>query len=283
MKLLFFITFIIIILFILNYKIFIKNINKNYNYFIKILKNLNNNVNYLNFGYWYGNEMNLTNANENLINYVYKCFNNKNKCLLDIGCGYGEQDFFLNNKYNINIIALDISNKQITYAKNKCKRLKLKKKIKFIQGDAINIPISDNSFKNMLCLESAFHYQSRCVFFKECFRILKKNSELIIADIVLKKENNSFFSNIFINFFKDILNIPDNNLIDTNTYIHQLTEIGFKVETINITNNTFKHYFDFLNKNLQTNNYIYDLLIKIIYKNINKNPFEYIIFKCYKP
>ena len=55
----------------------------------------------------------------------------------------------------------------------------------FIQGNAINIPISDNSFKNILCLESAFHYQPRYVFFKECFRILEKNSELIIADIVL--------------------------------------------------------------------------------------------------
>ena len=108
------------------YKYTVNKFSKNYDNFIKILKNVeNNDLNFMNFGYWDDEYMSLTNANKKLCDFVINQTDIKNNTVLDIGCGYGEQDFYWNDKYKYHIVALDISKKQIDYAKEKAKKLNI--------------------------------------------------------------------------------------------------------------------------------------------------------------
>ena len=275
-------TIILVVLIYFLYKYTINKFSNNYDNFIKILNNVDNNhLNFMNFGYWDDEYMSLTNANKKLCDFVINQTKIKNNKILDIGCGYGEQDFYWNDKYKCDIVALDISKKQIDYGTEKAKKLN-NDSIKFIQGDATNLPFSDKSFKNIICLESAFHYNPRNDFFKESYRVLDNDSELIIADIVLKNNHYGILKSLFINFFKEILSVPNENLITANTYVNNLKECGFEVETINISSKTFKPYFNHFSKNHHFSFYFYDKLVDIIKNNIEHIPFEYYIFKCKK-
>lgn len=274
-------TIIGCILFYLLYKYTINKFSNNYDNFIKILKNVDNNdLNFMNFGYWDDEYMSLTNANKKLCDFVIEQMEIKpdNK-ILDIGCGYGEQDFYWHEKYKYDIVALDISEKQIKHASTKAEN---NKSIKFIQGNATNLPFPDESFKNVICLESAFHYNPRNDFFKESYRVMENDSEIVIADIVLKKNHYGIMKSIFINFFKEILSVPESNLICVNTYVEQLEKAGFEVEKINISSKTFKPYFNHFSKNHHFKFYFYDKLVDIITNNIQHIPFEYYVFKCKK-
>ena len=276
-----FFIIIIVVFFYFVYKYTIHKFSNNYDNFIKILKNVdNNNLNFMNFGYWEDKHMSLTNANKKLCDFVINQTNIKGK-FLDIGCGYGEQDFYWNEKHGHEIIALDISKKQIDYAKAKADKLG-NKSIKFLQGDATSLPFENNSFNNIICLESAFHYNPRVNFFKESYRVLNKDGELIIADIVLKNNHYGILKSAFIHFFKEILSVPDKNLITSNDYANQLKEYGFEVETINISDKTFKPYFNHFSRNHHISFYFYNKLIEIINNNIDYIPFDYCIFKCKK-
>lgn len=269
------------------YNHIIKKFSKNYDNFIKILRKVkDNNLNFMNFGYWDESDMTLTTANKRLCDLVIKTADIKSDKLLDIGCGYGEQDFYWNKKYGYAIDAVDISKKQISYAKNKCKAIN-NANLQFIQGDATDLPFKDKSYNNIVCLESAFHYHPRNDFFDECYRILKDDdSELIIADIVLKNDKFSFTRSLFINFFKELLSVPDDNVITANEYIKNLESAGFEVESINITDKTFKPYFIYFLTNHSASFSLYNkltnILSRIICNNINYVPFEYYIFKCKK-
>lgn len=295
--LLFIIIGLILIYFI--YKIIISFYSKNYDNFIKILRNVkNNNLNYMNFGYWDEDNINLTRANEKLCDYVYNQLSinninnikkiknsNDNNKILDIGCGYGEQDFYWNKKYKCEIIALDISEKQINYAINKAidnNNNNNNKEIKFLTGNACNLPFPNNSFKYIINLESAFNYNPRIEFFKEAYRVLEVGGELIIADIVLANIHYGFLKNLSIKIFKELLNVPNENLITSNQYIYQLKEIGFSVSKKNISDKTFKPYFiNFIN-NLKSSYYFTNKICTIITNNIDEAPFNYYVFKCKK-
>ena len=271
------------IFFYILYNHVIAKFSKNYDNFIKILRNVkDNDMNFMNFGYWDEKDINLTEANRRLCDFVIDKADIKHKKFLDIGCGYGEQDFYWNKKYGYKIDAIDISKKQISYAKNKSK-ITENKHVNFLQGDATDLPFKEKSYHNIICLESAFHYNPRKDFFDESYRILKDNdSELVIADIVLKNKNYGYLQSGFVNFFKELLSVPEDNLIIVDEYVKDLQDSGFEVRKFNITDKTFKPYFTNFIKNHRFSFAIYNKLIQVICNNLDYVPFEYYIFKCKK-
>tara|TARA_A100001011_G_C14064615_1_gene737607 strand:- start:88 stop:801 length:714 start_codon:yes stop_codon:yes gene_type:complete len=236
----------------------------------------------MNFGYWDEKHTNLCDANKNLCDIVFdKCNIKDNKNILDIGCGYGEQDFYWYNKHKCNITAIDISKKQIDYAKETAFNNNIEG-VTFKLGDATDLPFNNNSFDNIICLESAFHYKPRINFFKESYRVLKPDSKMILADILVKKRDYGFFTSLFVHFFKSLLSVPSENLITVDKYVNQLENCGYEVEKINISEYTFKPYFDYFVKNNNMNIFFYKKIANIINNNIENIPLEYYIFVCKK-
>ena len=183
---------ICILFFILSYFIFqyIKANFAGYNRLIKLLKTIKGNyTNFMNFGYWTDDTRTLTEANKNLCDFIINKidFTNINK-ILDIGCGYGAQDFYIFSKINKSILCLDIEEEQIKNFNKEIEKQKLSKHLKAVVGNATNLAFGDHSFDVILNIESAFHYHLRTDFFKEAYRILRPNGKLLITDILINKE-----------------------------------------------------------------------------------------------
>lgn len=245
----------------------------------------NNDKDYMNFGYWETDKITLAEANRRLSDLTISKLKNKKGRTLDVGCGYGEQDIYWGKKYKMDITAIDISKKQINEGKEKAKKEGLKK-VKFVEASATSLPFGDKSYDNIVCLESAFHYKPRTEFFNESYRVLKEESEMVIADLSIRKNMYGIQPSIIISFFKKLLSVPDENLITTDEYIKQLERVGYSVETQNITKQTFKPYFKHFFKNLKMPNTIFSVVFTgvwyFIKNSLNDFPFEYTIYKCKK-
>jgi len=259
----------------------------NYDQLKDVLKCVHgNDKDYMNFGYWNNDKMNLEEANTELSDKLINALSDKGGKTLDVGCGYGEQDIYWSGKYKMDITAIDISEKQINVAKDRVRKHKIKN-LKFKKASATSLPFDDNSYDNIVCLESAFHYEPRVKFFEEANRVLKEGREMAIADITIKSNMYGIRPSVLISFFKRLLSIPDENLITKGDYVKQLEEIGYEVETIDITKKTFEPYFNYFYKNLKLPNmflnFVFHSLVKtLILPCLKDFPLDYTIYKCKK-
>jgi cyclopropane fatty-acyl-phospholipid synthase-like methyltransferase len=238
----------------------------------------------MNYGLWDKKNNNLKKANINLINFIFDKTNLKNKSnmdILDVGCGYGEQDLLWSKKLNDTnkIIAIDISKSQINYAKSKNNEM-----VKFKVCDAllINKKFNNTTFDVIISLESAFHYINRCKFFDNVKSLLKPNGKFIITDIMLKNSYKpTLTSVVFINIFADFLHIPRVNLITGKKWKKQLSKRLKIVEIYDITKKTFKPYYTFFMKSYIKNMKLPNILSKILTDFFcNNQPFSYKIAIC---
>lgn len=268
--------------------VYITNMCKNnYDQLKDVLKCVDgNDKDYMNFGYWNNDKMNLEEANTELSDKLINTLSNKGGKTLDVGCGYGEQDIYWSGKYKMDIMAIDISKKQINVAKDRVKKQKIKN-LKFKKASATSLPFEDNSYDNIICLESAFHYNPRVKFFEEANRVLKDGREMVIADITIKSNMYGIRPSVLISFFKRLLSIPDENLITKGDYVKQLEEIGYEVEMIDITKYTFEPYFIYFYNNLKLPNKFLNLVFyslgkTLILPTLKNFPLDYTIYKCKK-
>ena len=108
-----FILFVIVLICIFVYmyynhilrKYFVVNDTIVYDYFLKHFIQIVSQDNYfMNYGLWDNDHRDLHSANKNLANFVFgkACIEKKNVKILDVGCGYGEQDMLWTNEMTTN-------------------------------------------------------------------------------------------------------------------------------------------------------------------------------------
>jgi len=283
---------IIMVLCYLGFLIMKNNFDK-YNQLISILKKVGNNENsnFMNYGYWDKPNMTMFDANKRLCKIVGSKGDLKNaKNILDVGCGYGEQDFYWKKNINAKIHAIDICNISI----NKAKKINKNKDITFDTGNACSLNFDDNTYDRVVSLESAFHYDPRINFFKESYRVLKKGGKLVIADILYNDDDDiDIFNVINRNAFGKLFEIPETNKISMLQFKTQLEEVGFKVKLEDITDKTFKPYYNYFFKNtccpkeFMLPSWVYNLLRIGCGFYVNRicggtNGFKYVIAVCEK-
>ena len=249
-----------------------------YDNLIKVLDNVTGyDATYMNFGYWGGreNKETLTEANKTSCEHMISKIEIKDTDkILDVGCGYGDQDILINNKHSkCNIDCIDINPLQIDKLNNRLQEAKLTKKINARVGSATELPSEDNKYDILFSIESAFHYDTREKFFDESYRVLKNNGKMVIADIVLK---DNYFLNFPVYITKQFFEIPQDNLITKEKWIKQLEDRGFSVQYTDITDNTFIPYFNYFKQNHSFNNIILDKIIDLIVMYMTAYcPFKY--------
>lgn len=251
------------------HKYFVVNGTIVYDYYLKNFIQVVSQDNYfMNYGLWDNENQDLYSANKNLANFMFqKAAITGNVKILDVGCGYGEQDIIWTNEMTANedshITAVDISETQISEAiERRNQRGISDKHLSFEVGDAMKLDkqYAPGQFDVVFSLESAFHYADRPKFFANVNSVLQKDGVFVISDILLNKDyTKGIMNDLFLKIFSDFLHIPKHNLISQDEWKQQLVDAGFEIVEYNdITDQTFGPYYKhfmhtyFKNKKLPT-------------------------------
>lgn len=104
----------------------------------------------------------------------------KHNNIIDICTGTGDIAIMLADKYpTANITAIDFSDKMLNLAKQKSKNLN----INFIEGNAINIPFSNNFFDLCTISFGLRNLPDINTALKEFYRIMSEESEILVLDL----------------------------------------------------------------------------------------------------
>jgi cyclopropane fatty-acyl-phospholipid synthase-like methyltransferase len=260
-----------------------KDDNISYNVLLKhFIQKVSENNYYMNYGYWGEDTKTLYEANKNLIKLVLeksKMSEKKGIKILDVGCGYGEQDIEWSNQIDKSnkITAVDISEEQINNATNK------KSDVKFEVCDAeeIDIKYNNEKFDTIISLESAFHYKKRNKFYNNVNKLLSEDGKFIITDLMLRKDCcNGIIMRMMIYIFSEFLCIPKDNLINEEEWEKNLLSELNVEESIDITEKTFEPYYKNFMVNYFKNSEIMGKLFSIFF--CEYQPFAYKIVICSK-
>lgn len=289
----FFLRFLIVTLVIyfaynLSIKQYFRNSNDKISYHIllyKFIHIINERNFFMNYGLWDDNTDNLLNANKNLIDFVFKKSEMEGKKklnILDVGCGYGDQDIEWATKIDksCKITAIDISEEQIYDA------LKKNSPVKFDICDAtfIDLKYKDELFDRIISIESAFHYKERKNFFRNVNNLLEKDGKFIITDLMLNKlPSEDPVTWLFLRFFSDFLCIPEQNLISSDEWDKQISSELTVCESIDITDQTFQPYYKHFMTNYVKNTKWPEWTGSVLSKFLcSHQPFIYKVVVCTK-
>lgn len=100
---------------------------------------------------------------------------NKNKLVLDLGCGTGRFSIEL-ERHGLQIVSVDPS---LLMLKEITKKIKKDDNITLIQGIAHQLPFKDSSFDGCICINVMDHIKEPQIIFSEVSRILKKDGHFL--------------------------------------------------------------------------------------------------------
>lgn len=111
--------------------------------------------------------------------------------VLDLGCGNGNNSFFINEQTGARITGVDLSDTRIENAKKVLSRKsdEIKSKIKFLQGTAIKLSFKDKTFSTIWSQATIYHIHDKQKALKEVTRILKKGGIFIFDDLIKPNKN----------------------------------------------------------------------------------------------
>ena len=78
------------------------------------------------------------------------CHIDKDKYVLDVGCGVGATPYYLAKRYGCKVIGVDISDRMIERAKERAIREGVEDRVEFRVADAQNLPFEDDLFDVLL-------------------------------------------------------------------------------------------------------------------------------------
>ncbi|MCL5018524.1 MAG: class I SAM-dependent methyltransferase [Candidatus Pacearchaeota archaeon] len=145
---------------------------------------------FLSFGYWENENDSYLDAAKRLLNFFIENSEiEKAEKILNVCCGYGSETFAYYEKFKPELIeGVDITKIEVDYANDKAKNLGVDKKVIFHHGDACVLDFPENSFSHIFGIEGPANFNTRENFFKAAGKVLKKEGELILTDIILGKK-----------------------------------------------------------------------------------------------
>lgn len=197
--------------------------------------------NYLNFGLWENGITDYVEAAENLVKRVAEKINlNGDSVLLNVACGMGPEALFLMRTFNCKkITAVDLTKKHIEIARSRNQH----NNIEYLVGDACYLPFEKESFTSLIGLEGIANFNTREDFFKEAYRLLRKNSQIGLSDFVLIKEPKNNMERKMLQFAAWLWHVPYENIDTKESYRKKLERNGFSdVDIELVSDNVYPGY-----------------------------------------
>jgi MPBQ/MSBQ methyltransferase len=184
---------------------------------------------YFNFGYWYTDTSSQEEACINLMEEILAFIPEKKGTVLDVACGKGATTRYLTRYFAPDrITGINISDRQLETCRVNAPDCT------FLNMDATQLEFPDASFDNLVCVESAFHFNSREAFLREAWRVLKPDGCVVLSDILFHDWYEKW----------NPMRKGQDYVGDTDKYTRICRQIGF--EEVNIVDATHECFDRFL-------------------------------------
>jgi len=131
---------------------------------------------FYNFGYWETQAKSQREASEALVDQLVDRIAKKGGRILDVACGPGASTRRLMRSYAHDMItAINVSEVQIAAAR------KCAPGCAFLLMDATQLDFPESQFDAVMCVEAAFHFDTRDTFLHEALRVLKTGGSLVLS------------------------------------------------------------------------------------------------------
>jgi SAM-dependent methyltransferase len=109
----------------------------------------------------------------------------ENREVLEVGCGRGGGGAYVAERFDVSTLTgLDFSQSAITFARAH----HADPRLRFVRGDAENLPFPDALFDAVLNVESSHCYPNLPRFTSEVFRVLRPGGHSLFADLRLSQD-----------------------------------------------------------------------------------------------
>jgi len=173
---------------------------------------------YSNFGYWADGVTTGRDACDRLLDRLLGPLPRPPASLLDVACGEGGTTARIHELFpTAAVTAVNISPGQLARAAGRCPGAT------FLQMDATRLAFADSQFDVVLCVEAAYHFNTREAFLREAFRVLKPGGSLLLTDGIVKGP----LSPLACRIVPDLATMPAANFVDRQGYEQLLAAVGF--------------------------------------------------------
>ncbi len=189
---------------------------------------------FLSFGLWRDDTLDYQQAAEDLLKMLLENEKPLNRgTILNVACGYGTETFEIYRRLSPeNIIAIDITQAHIDFARKRAEDLHLADKIVFERQDACILPYQPGSFAYIIGIEGPAHFNTREKFLRRSFDVLEPGGVLLLTDIIV---NRAKAEGQPMNFWigrraANLWHMPKANWMTIPEIVQLLESVGFKVD-----------------------------------------------------